>query len=276
MRNAQPVTDVPDAAEMLAAVTSRIWQRAEKVDAAAAFPAVDIDDLANSGLIAACGNLLDASALHVLSAIGGASLTVGRLFEGHLNAIKLAHRYGCAEAVAILENEAAAGRISGVWNAERGGGVTATRVPGGYRLSGGKVHCSGAGSVRRPVVTVRVDGETLMLLPDLADRAAKIDLSVWRAAGMRGTATGSVAFDGVEVPDAAVIGGPGDYYRSPWFSGGAWRVIAVQLGYVGYEEGGVLTEAVRRRPYQVILFDEVEKAHGDVFNVLLQVLDDAG
>ncbi len=45
-------------------------------------------------------------------------------------------------------------------------------------------------------------------------------------------------------------------------------------GYVGYEEGGVLTEAVRRRPYQVILFDEVEKAHPDVFNVLLQVLDD--
>ena len=45
-------------------------------------------------------------------------------------------------------------------------------------------------------------------------------------------------------------------------------------GYVGYEEGGALTEAVRRRPYQVILFDEIEKAHPDVFNVLLQVLDD--
>jgi ATP-dependent Clp protease ATP-binding subunit ClpA len=45
-------------------------------------------------------------------------------------------------------------------------------------------------------------------------------------------------------------------------------------GYVGYEEGGALTEAVRRRPYQVVLFDEVEKAHHDVFNVLLQVLDD--
>src|SRR4029079_1302881 len=44
--------------------------------------------------------------------------------------------------------------------------------------------------------------------------------------------------------------------------------------YVGYDEGGVLTEAVRRRPYQVILFDEIEKAHPDVFNVLLQVLDD--
>ena len=52
------------------------------------------------------------------------------------------------------------------------------------------------------------------------------------------------------------------------------RLIGAPPGYVGYDEGGVLTEAVRRRPYQVILFDEVEKAHPDVFNLLLQVLDD--
>jgi ATP-dependent Clp protease ATP-binding subunit ClpB len=52
------------------------------------------------------------------------------------------------------------------------------------------------------------------------------------------------------------------------------RIIGAPPGYVGYEEGGALTEAVRRRPYQVVLFDEIEKAHGDVFNILLQVLDD--
>ena len=52
------------------------------------------------------------------------------------------------------------------------------------------------------------------------------------------------------------------------------RLIGAPPGYVGYEEGGALTESVRRRPYQVILFDEIEKAHPDVFNVLLQVLDD--
>jgi ATP-dependent Clp protease ATP-binding subunit ClpB len=51
-------------------------------------------------------------------------------------------------------------------------------------------------------------------------------------------------------------------------------MIGAPPGYVGYEEGGSLTEAVRRRPYQVVLFDEIEKAHPDVFNVLLQVLDD--
>ena len=52
------------------------------------------------------------------------------------------------------------------------------------------------------------------------------------------------------------------------------RLIGAPPGYVGYEEGGHLTEAVRRRPYSVVLFDEIEKAHPDVFNVLLQILDD--
>jgi ATP-dependent Clp protease ATP-binding subunit ClpB len=52
------------------------------------------------------------------------------------------------------------------------------------------------------------------------------------------------------------------------------RLVGAPPGYVGYEEGGQLTEAVRRRPYSVVLFDEVEKAHPDVFNVLLQILDD--
>ena len=52
------------------------------------------------------------------------------------------------------------------------------------------------------------------------------------------------------------------------------RLIGAPPGYVGYEEGGQLTEAVRRRPYSVVLLDEIEKAHSDVFNVLLQVLDD--
>ena len=52
------------------------------------------------------------------------------------------------------------------------------------------------------------------------------------------------------------------------------RLIGAPPGYVGYEEGGQLTEAVRRKPYSVLLFDEIEKAHPDVFNILLQVLDD--
>jgi ATP-dependent Clp protease ATP-binding subunit ClpA len=52
------------------------------------------------------------------------------------------------------------------------------------------------------------------------------------------------------------------------------RLIGAPPGYVGYDEGGLLTDAVRRRPYSVVLLDEVEKAHADVFNILLQLLDD--
>ncbi len=52
------------------------------------------------------------------------------------------------------------------------------------------------------------------------------------------------------------------------------RLVGAPPGYVGYEEGGQLTEAIRRRPYSVILFDEIEKAHADVFNIMLQILDD--
>ena len=61
-----------------------------------------------------------------------------------------------------------------------------------------------------------------------------------------------------------------EYMEKHWVA----RLIGAPPGYVGYEEGGYLTEAVRRRPYAVILFDEIEKAHPDVFNILLQILDD--
>ena len=227
MRNARRSNDVPDAAEVLAAVAARICQRAGGVDARPAFPAADIADLMANGLLA---TPVDAAAMPVLAAIGAASLTVGRLFEGHLNAVKLVGLYGGSDVAALLTAEVAAGRLSGVWNAERGEGLTATPIAGGYRLAGGKVHCSGAGSIHRPIVTARVDGEVVMMLPDLAGEARRIDLSVWQASGMRGTATGRVSFDEMEVPAAAVIGVAGDYYRSPWFSGGAWRVLAVQLG----------------------------------------------
>lgn len=230
MRNPRLANDVPSFNSALEAVTERIWRRAPAVDAAGIFPTDDIADLATSGIIAACPGLLDETALPVLSLIGAASLTVGRLFEGHVNAVKLVSRYGNGENAAIVRAETVAGRILGVWNAERGESLVATRITGGYRLSGAKVHCSGAGTIRRAIVTGRFDGETLMFLPELASSRASVDLAVWRAAGMRGTATGSVAFDGLEVPDAAVIGRAGDYYRSPGFGGGAWRVLAVQLG----------------------------------------------
>lgn len=243
MRNAPALADVPPLGDALdPGLEAAIFTRATAVDEAAAFPGDDIAALAAAGLLAAplpvavggagiglTGPVAELRTL--LSAVGRASLTVGRLFEGHVNAAKLVARYGGPSAV--IAAEAAAGRISGVWNAERGPGLRATKVDGGWRLAGRKIHCSGAGSIRRPLVTARADDDAVRLfLPDLTSPGVSIDLAVWRAAGMRGTATGTVDFAGVFVPNAAAVGGPGDYYRSPLFSGGAWRVLAVQLGGV--------------------------------------------
>ncbi|MGI4878705.1 MAG: acyl-CoA dehydrogenase family protein [Janthinobacterium lividum] len=241
MRNAPAFADVPPRADALdPGLEAAIFTRATAVDEAAAFPRDDIAALAMAGLlmaplpIAAGGGGVGmtrpvAELRSLLSAIGRASLTVGRLFEGHVNAAKLVARYGGPSAV--IAAEAAAGRISGVWNAERGPGLRAAKVDGGWRLDGRKIHCSGAGSIRRALVTARDDDDAVRLfLPDLTGPGVGIDLGVWRAAGMRGTATGTVDFARVFVPDAATVGGPGDYYRSPLFSGGAWRVLAVQLG----------------------------------------------
>ena len=244
MRNRRHATDVPfspyDVAATAGDIAPGIYARAGQVDEAAAYPADDIAELAAAGLLRAClppglggvglGHGADSTdALReILTTIGGASLTVGRLYEGHVNAVKLVATYAPA-VLPLLGCEIAAGRPSGVWNAERGDGLGAVRSDGGWRLSGNKIHCSGSGSIRRPVVTATVGHEgSLMMLPEVTPD--RVDLSVWRAAGMRGTATGTVDFTGLVVPDAAVIGKPGDYYRSPLFSAGAWRVIAVQLG----------------------------------------------
>lgn len=237
------VPDVVDAVGAFAAIGPEIFADAADVDRDGQFPTDAIAAIAESGLLTRPlpqahggeGLAVDTAAVDsyaaLLTDIGAASLTVGRLFEGHCNAILLVDRYGGP--MATLAAEAVAGRISGVWNAERGAGVTATRCGDGWRLSGRKVHCSGAGSIRRPVVTAQTPGNgPLMCLVDLASAGIAIDLSVWQAAGMRGTATGTVDLDNVFVADDDIIGAPGDYYRAPLFAGGAWRVLAVQLGGV--------------------------------------------
>ena len=231
-----------DAIARLRTIADGIFDRATTVDVAASFPTDDIAALAGVGLLVAPlpssaggeGLATDIEAVAHLSAllqtVGEASLTVGRLFEGHCNAILLVERFGGP--MAALAAEAAAGRISAVWNAQRGAGLTAHRDRGGWRLKGGKIHCSGAGSIARPLVTAHPAGDDrpLMMLVDMASAGIRIDLSVWQAAGMRGTATGTLDFDDVFVPDDDVVGLPGDYYQAPLFAGGAWRVIAVQLG----------------------------------------------
>ncbi len=165
------------------------------------------------------------SELHdVLRIIGGGSLSLGRLYEGHVNAVRLVVAYGAAAQMAILVAEIDAGRLSGVWNAEQPPGLA---IADG-RLCGTKIYTSGAGHVLRPIATAAVDGGVQMLLANVA--LARVEIASWTAQGMRATATGSVDFTGVPVCAEELLGAPGDYYRAPLFSGGAWRVLAVQLG----------------------------------------------
>ncbi|WP_439534013.1 acyl-CoA dehydrogenase family protein [Polymorphobacter sp.] len=161
---------------------------------------------------------------HVLRTIGGASLSLGRLYEGHVNAVRLVARYGTPAQMRLLAAEADAGRLSAVWNAQ---GTDKLRLVDG-RLVGGKIYTSGIGIIRRPLLTAETADGTVMLLPDVA--MATGDLSGWTVLGMRASMTGRADFTGIAVADGEIIGTPGDYYRSPLFAGGAWRVLAVQLG----------------------------------------------
>ena len=166
----------------------------------------------------------------VLTTIGRGSLALGRLYEGHVNAVALTVRYGSRANLDLLAEEASAGRPSGVWMAgeslrlERVGGET-------FVLRGRKILCSGAGHLRRPLVAAEHEGGSVMVIP-LVDSRDRVDVSQWTAHGMRATATGSVDFDGVAVGANEIVGVAGDYLRSPYFRGGAWRVLAVQLGGV--------------------------------------------
>ncbi len=248
MTNSQPVPLVPamDPVARLSRCADAIWRLDEACDAGGGFPHDSIALLAGAGLLLAPlppalgGMSLGsdpasmAALCAVLTMLGSSSQSVGRLYEGHVNAIVLATRHGADKVLATLATEARAGRLSGVWNAEPKDGLMLTRAGGGWRLDGEKIFCSGAGAIRRPLVTAALtaDGPPLMLVPDLTNRGVVVDLSGWRAAGMHGSVSGRVRFDGVAVAAADVFGDPGDYYASPGFAAGAWRVLAVQLGAV--------------------------------------------
>lgn len=213
----------------------QVAARAAALDADGCFPARDIAGLAAAGALAAPFAARESAAdpeplMEALRLIGHASLPLGRLFEGHVNAAALIRRFGTPAQREEAARAAREGALFGIWNTEGADGVRLERHADGLRLRGGKTFASGAGHVDRPLITAR-DGEGGIVLvlarPDALPRA---DLSGWRAHGMRASATGSFDFTDLAVSPGDIVGQPGDYHRQPFFSAGAWRFCAVQLG----------------------------------------------
>jgi alkylation response protein AidB-like acyl-CoA dehydrogenase len=213
------------------------FARAEAYDEDGAYPAEDVAALHECGLASAVlpkkSGGVELSGLDLneaLQSIGSGSLPLGRLFEGHVNALELVLRYGKPDQVDLIAEDIRRGKLFGVWNTDDTNNPLLVHRRGRYRLVGRKILASGAGHIERPLVTATdEEGRRLMVIPKLHafDQA---DLSSWRAHGMRASATGAVDFTGLEVDPIEIVGRAGDYERQPWFSGGAWRFAAVQVG----------------------------------------------
>ncbi len=214
--------------------------RADAQDRDDGFPAEDVADLGRLGLLAApipaeagglgLGEEPDSCDLAaVLRLVGYGSLALGRLYEGHVNALQLVARFGTPAQRTRLFADARDGHLFGVWNTDPPG--ECLQLGDDRRLRGVKTFASGAGFVTRALVTVKQEpgAPPLMLVVPL-EPDGRADLSPWRAHGMRASATGTFAFDGIAVTDDEILGAWGDYHRQPIFSGGAWRFAAVQIG----------------------------------------------
>src|ERR1700677_3818784 len=218
-------------------VAEKAFARAGDYDDDGAYPAADVAALHEAGLLTAVlpakfggVGLTGLSLSEVLRSIGSGSLPLGRLFEGHVNALELVLRYGNPQRVELVAGEARAGKLFGVWNTDDANGLRLIHTHGRSWLEGRKILASGAGYIERPVVTATDEaGARLMVLPKIGT-SDRVDLSTWKAQGMRASATGAVDFTGVDIKPIEILGGAGDYERQPWFSAGAWRIAAVQLG----------------------------------------------
>ncbi len=171
--------------------------------------------------------------LSLLAEVGRGNLSLGRIYEGHINTLQLIATQGTPTQFARAAADARDGRhLFGVWNTEAADGVSLEPAGGGrYRLSGAKTFASGAGVVARAIVTGRLpDGGWQMCLVPMDQVRTHTDPSWWRPIGMLASASFKVDFSGIEIGPDALIGRPGDYQRQPWFSGGAIRFAAVQLG----------------------------------------------
>ena len=169
-----------------------------------------------------------------LTEIGGVDLNVARLFEGHLNAVQLVGLYGTVAQQEATIGTLRDGGLLGVWGADGSPPVSLQQdaSTGSWQMAGSKRYASGAGLVRTAIVPVNQPDGVLQLLLLPVEDDARIDLSSWNMRGMRGSASGTYRFDGMEIGAGDMLGGPDDYRQEPFFVGGIWRCAAAQLGAI--------------------------------------------
>ncbi len=249
-----------------------IAERAEEMDRDLALPLEEIASLHAAGLLlapfpsslgggdTAYGEGAVLVLLPILRRLGHASLTLARLYEGHANAIGLVLAYGTTKQIERMAEEARGGALFGVWAADDAEGLRLRGEPPSRILCGRKIYCSGTGAVARPLVTAKDTEGRVWILTPCMNRGERVDLSAWRAQGMRASATGTVDFTGVRIEPEDIVGGPDDYHRQPAFSGGAWRFAAAQLGgmegLLDHFAGHLLDSKRGGDPHQLARFGE--------------------
>ncbi len=176
---------------------------------------------------------LSGSLLAILKEIGRGSLPLGRIFEGHVNAIMLLDAFGStAQMARAAEDVLSHNCVFGVWNTGPHGSPALTPLSDGtYELTGVKTFATGASRIERAIVTASLPGGgwQMCLIP-LSAISVKIQNESWDPLGMGASESFTVEFTGVILPPDAMIGKPGDYYAEPAFTGGALRYCAVHLG----------------------------------------------
>jgi alkylation response protein AidB-like acyl-CoA dehydrogenase len=226
-------------------VAERCAAHAGAIDYDGAFPEEEFRWLSEAGLMTAAlrpefggvgiGVLpgMTPALLTLLRQIGRGNLAVGRLFEGHVNALLLFQKFGTLEQQTAWAADVHAGRLFSVWNTQAEDGVHIHALPSGrFQLRGAKTFASGAEHVARPLITGATEGGgwQMVIVPTERAQPAVPDPSFWHPMGMRATASVHMDFTGIEVDAGDLLGEPGDYYRQPAFGGGGIRFMAVQMG----------------------------------------------
>ena len=244
-----PRTDPSSGLTRVARLSERMAQHREQQseEAARRFPEQEFAWLREAGLLSitlpgqplAFNQAPTARQLQLLKLIGRGNLSVGRIYEGHINALYLIHLFGApAQRERWYADVQHGQHLFGVWNTQAHDGVSiVAQGDGHYVLQGAKTFCSGARHVTRPIVPGKLIDEEgqergwqMAIVPLDEHPEAPVDPSFWKPLGMHASVSHKIDFSGITLTEDDLLGQPNDYHTQPYFSGGAIRFAAVHLG----------------------------------------------